>query len=359
VRELSSAFLCLVGLLVSGCSLRVTDAASVNRSLTYVSWSTEQECKQQSAAVTPAAIAVRPGMRLVFRSSALGPQKGNTLTPRLNEFEWIVPRDRFVPADYLVIGHLLAASTRQGNVDDVQLLKDIGAAVHGPKFYEQINETLYKPLIASMTWRPTTRRPGSPFCPTPASLRQAVAEPTEQDFNDPLGGKPQLQFTVDTTTFEFGGGNAAYFNQDLALVTRPSPWYVINNMVPGARTLVTVEVPIRFQRELLSRFVPVYTTFGDLERELGVEVTGFRRSREFFGTVAIESRWPGFRSQDVIADDGYFTVWFRRWRGWARHESTPGLVAEIRKDEILVAPGDVVLVNVYDRKRATDDQTVR
>jgi hypothetical protein len=339
-------------LLVSGCSLRVVDAKSVNRSLTYVSWSTLADCNevaQPQKAGKSAAIAVQPGMRLVFRSSSLGPLGKNALTPRLNEFEWIVPRDRFVPSDYLVIGHLLAASEQPGNKDDVQLLKDIG--------YSRINEKLYKPLVASMQWFPATRRPDSPFCPAAASLHQAVAEPVEQDFNEPLRETPQLQFVVNGTTFKFAGGTAAYFNQDVPLITQPSPWYTPAPL--GARVLVTVEVPVRFQSELLSRFVPVYTTFGDLERELGVEVTGFRRSREFFDFITIETHWPKFNRKDVIADDGYFTVWFGRWRGWARHESTPGLVAHIAKDQLLVAPGDVILVNDYDRKRATDDQAVR
>jgi hypothetical protein len=338
-----------VGLLVSGCSLRVVDAESVNRSLTYVSWSTVGACAQQQKDAKSAAIAVQPGMRLIFRSSSLGPLGGNALTPRLNEFEWIVPRDRFVPSDYLVIGHLLAASQQPGTKDDVQLLKEIG--------YSQINEKVYKPLVKSMQWFPASQRPASPFCPDAASLRQAVAEPMEEDFNAPLPNTPQLQFVVNGTTFKFAGGTAAYFNQNVPPIPQPSPWYTPAPF--GARVLVTVEVPVRFQSELLSRFVPVYTTFGDLERELGVEVTGFRRSGEFFGTIAIQSRRPEFRPADVIADDGYFTVWFSRWRGWARHEITPGLVAHIPKEKLLVAPGDVILVNNYDRKRATDDQAVR
>lgn len=358
MKELSSAFLCLVGLLVSGCSLRVTDAASVNRSLTYVPWSTAKDCENKVP--KSAEINVRPGMRLVFRSSALAAQHGNGLTPRLNEFAWIVPRDRFVPDDYIVIGHLLAASKREPDVDDVQLLKGIGSNAPEDDFYTQINKKLYAPLVVSMTWLPLTQRSSgnAALCPVPASLRQAVAEPTKKDFDEAKRETPQLQFMVNDKKFEFGGGSAPYFNHNVSTITEPSLWYLAGAL--GARVLVTVEVPVRLQPELLSRFVPPYTTFGDLEQELGVEVTGFRRSREFFDDrIPINTHWPYFDRKDVIADDGYFTVWFSRWRGWARHESTPALVAHIPKKDLLVAPGDVVLVNLNDRKRATDDQAVR
>jgi hypothetical protein len=259
-------------------------------------------------------------MRLVFRSSALAAQHGNGLTPRLNEFAWIVPRDRFVPDDYIVIGHLLAASKRGPVIDDddVQLLKGIVSNAPEDDFYTQINKKLYAPLVASMTWLPLTQRSSdnAALCPVPASLRQAVAEPTKKDFDEARRETPQLQFTVKGTTFKFGGGAAAYFNQNVAQVEKPSLWYTDTPL--GARVLVTVEVPIRLQPELLSRFVPPYTTFGDLEQELGVEVTGFRRSREFFDDrIPIKTHWPYFDRKDVIADDGYFTVWFSRWRGCA------------------------------------------
>ena len=50
-----------------------------------------------------------------------------------------------------------------------------------------------------MKWFPATRRDG-PLCPTAASLRQTVGEPIKEDFDNPLSGTTQLQFTLKDVT---------------------------------------------------------------------------------------------------------------------------------------------------------------
>lgn len=333
---------------VPGCSLRMADLESVNRSLTYVCWPRQDACAERS-------ILIQPGMKLVFQASLLGPQKGTAVVPPVSRLEWIVPRDRFTTEDYFVIGHLLAASSRSRPVNDLTELQTIGAAVDELQFHSAISERLYQPIARSMVWQPTTRIP-APLQPTAMSLRQSVAEPIKHDFHSPLPNPAQLLFELNGITFSYGSGPAAFFNVNVPDVPSSSPWFRDATPV-GARALVTVDVPVRLQRELVSRYVPVYTSFADLERALGVEVTGFRRSKDYLNGINLEGHALGLKRDEVIAADGYFTVWFSRWHRWAGLATTPALVTRLPKDELLVAPGDVIVIG--HRRRATDDPGAR
>ncbi len=353
--RLSLVLITAVLLTAARCSLRVTDAASVNRSLVYVDWSSG-DCTTDTSTRT---IAVQPGMRLTFHGSSLGAQNRNNITPRIERYEWIVPGERFAQDDYFVLGYLLAASSRDPNVDDIATLEAVAQPIASDKFQSEIQRQLYRPLVDSLVWHPSTTSNAATLCPKVAALRQTVAEPTKADFTK-APSETQLAFSVGATKFTFGGGATGFFNRDVVAFKPASPWYPVPPTLPvGARTLVTVDVPVRLQPELRSDYVPVYTSFADLERQLGIEVTGVRRSATFFDAITIEGLTRGVQRQTVIADDGYFTMWFGRRLGWARREKARGLVAKFAKSEMLVAPGDVILVNAHHRQHATDRPGVR
>lgn len=298
-------------------------------------------------------------MRLTFHTTSLAPLGSNSLMPRLSKFEWIVPRDRFTPDDYFVIGYLIATSARPDQLNDIDLLSGIaGDLPADPDFYSAINRRIYVPLIKSLKWQSSARMLGV-LCPTTPQLRQAIATPLKTDFDEPLTGTSQLQFKVDGKEFNYGGGSAAYANTDVqgTTTTPASPWFRPSAI--GGRVLVTVDIPVRILPETASRFVPVHTSVADLESELGVNVAGIRRSREFIKAIQVENQLFGEERDSVISDDQYFTIWFDHWRGWARHEKTHALVTrKIDKNNVLLAPGDVIVLEQH-RQKATDDPGVR
>src|SRR5258708_13939001 len=93
-----SAALSVLGALLwlAGCSLQIIDARSVNRSLTYVGWPSDSASGNASSDLPSRSVAIRPGMRVVFHSSSLGPFPigmdvvgKNGITPALIRYEWI------------------------------------------------------------------------------------------------------------------------------------------------------------------------------------------------------------------------------------------------------------------------------
>lgn len=367
LARFGAALLLPVLLFATGCTLRVKSACGLNRSLTYVGWAAPDQCgfgacpSNGAATVGSREVRVLPGMQLTFHTTSLvGRDKNsgaglNGSIPRISKFEWVVPRDRFGPDDYFVISYLLAASKSNASPDDLKILNDLAPPAEN-RFHETINTQVYAELVKSMRWSPATRGTGE-LCPAAPLLRQATVEPTREDFMNPREAGSQLVFTLGKT-FRFGGGEAAYFNKNVGTAQDPiSPWYASDHF--QNRVLVTLQIPVRLHGETVSRFVPVQTSVAKLERQLGVEVTGIRRSREFFRDVEIEGRTFGAPREAVISDDDYFTLWFGRWRGWARHERTHGLVARGVKADTLLAPGDVILLKNTRRLRATDDPAVQ
>lgn len=358
-----SIALYLLAFVLTGCSLGVKNACGLNRSLTYVGWADPDACKESCpspqglVAEAERSVHVLPGMRVTLNTTSLTLQGQNILMPRISRFEWVVPKEKFTPDDYFVIGYLIATASH--DVNDITVLKNIGDGVSDANFHRGIDKDLYRPLVTSMRWFPATRLSGR-LCATAALLRESVSEPLRKDFTDPQAGTPQLVFSIGDTRFQYGGGSAAYANADVPpeVIDPPSPW--LDPATPiGGRVLASIDIPVRFQGEAVSRFVPVYTSVGDLERRLGVPINGVRRDRAFFDAIEITGKRWGDPKQTVISDDGYFTIWFGRWHGWARDEKNLSLVTRgIRKDDILLAAGDVILLDRH-RLRATDEPGVR
>jgi hypothetical protein len=116
-----------------------------------------------------------------------------------------------------------------------------------------------------------------------------------------------------------------------------------------ARAHLDLEIPARIDPDWTSSYFPVYWSIRDLEKRLGVHVTGIRRRKEYFTTLDGKShRWcvdkGAMQEKCFLAKDDYFTLCFEGLRhGFGARGYL--YAQEYLKDELLLAPGDVIIVN--------------
>jgi len=356
-------------LLATGCTnIRLPDSCGLNQGLDYMPWDLRGTCRCGKAADDvphpPATITILPGMRLDFRYANLQPRTHNAIVPGLSSMQWVVPGKTFTPNDYFVLAYLLAAS-EHAPLDEVTTLSSYALPLSADAFQATMDATVYGPITDSLRYvLVNAGSPGGGLCSTAKALHQRLSEPLKDDFT--RLGTPSALLTYqfpklsagapDAMTMSLCWSGGAFFNQDVETLPQLNTTWYDSVDTSLDRSYVTIRIPVRLASELRSTYLPIDQSVGSLQRELGVPIAGIRRSKRFLRPLKT-SRSAGKvdLGSHIAGSDGYFTVWFGHWRGWSGTHATTVVLANEEKDDLLFAPGDVVLLEAPHKRFAATD----
>jgi hypothetical protein len=324
---------------------------------------------------------LQPGMRITFagfQGSDIG-----TAWNVVAQFQWIVPGDNLGPQDYFILSYVLTEGriTFAGNLPGcpdgngglIQPCIDPMGAFNINPSPRLALDILHSLGLAVLRTSPFSSDPGTAsrvqeWLSGLDSFAQGTTncgEPWQVTTAHVPFGKPNAGTSkptdVELRIFDWNGSS---FNDD------PFPacadyglnhWYVaFGTSVTRSRGFISVDVPIRERKESAHRYVPIYWSYADLERSLAVyprrrseyRVVGFRRNLDYLPS------FPNVRDPSELRGSArYFTVWFS-YTPLHHHNATRIFQAtDSMKEQMLLAPGDVIYISQDDESWETDRET--
>jgi hypothetical protein len=348
----SSAVWLVMGwaLVMVGCSPAAVSVDVLNKGLSHIQWPAD---KEGHVRLDPDV-----GLRLNFATV----RRSQPTTPVISSYTWVRPKPEagYDAEDYFFFSYL--AATAPSTTPDVTdraikiadcVAKELAQAQPGSDplrldVRESLGKALLDKVFEKEVWLVTTRNAAwFSVDKTPQRLREWLSAPRAT--GDLLNGfklnalaRSYVQLTVPAWPASCGdqSGNKAFTATVLdweptAFFIDRSPnfdafslkghhWYQDEDAGAARRLRVQIEPvhAIRIEGEAERRLVPLWWTVGMLERDAGIRVAGLRRT-----------------------SGGSSLLWFE----WLKPRLATAVVG--RKEDVLLAPGDVVILSKSKRGR--------
>jgi hypothetical protein len=382
-RHRAFPWLLLLLLGLTGCvSYRVDRATQLNAALCYLPLDDCGTPVQGVACPAPVnKVHIQPGMKLTIHNTPLRPSPENLQPPPLVSYDWIVPAPgSYSQEDLFFLMYALETGVPDPRFSEAQplnsakYLQDFVAARKPDvnDFYDSLTKLLLDSSIPSLTLTTFRSGPAQYGKCTAHGVREFLTKPGKENFENPQTAQQSLTLSIpgldpssgqtyaDVTLF---GWNSGFFYEPVALALglRKNAWYRQGANILTARAHLGLEIPVRVEPDWTSRYFPIYWSIRDLEKRLGIHVAGVRRRKEHFAALDGKShRWcvdqGTMREKCFLAKDDYFTLCFDGLRhGFGARGYL--YAHEYLKDELLLAPGDVIIANL--RRQASDRPEIR
>ena len=294
----------------------------LNHSLHYLPWTQflvdigntnrrfiKSSCLAKAESVANS-VRLEPGMKLRIEDASVYTMTKNVSLPGISVYEWTVPTGRLRPEDYFLIATLLAGGEPEAGdqpVDLVLKFRELVAkvAANGPaeSLAARLSEVVSKDLLFEVFNTREGTMSGTPGSAT--RIREWLTEPTAADFKAIAypSSAPQKQFlritlpmlnaAGATTKVRIKGFHSAgtYFLDgeppDFVKVRQKNKWYAAT-ATAARKSRLDVLVPVRVQIGTSTqdwRYVPVYYSIGDVEKEFGFKFKAVRRKLEYVGCI--------------------------------------------------------------------------
>jgi hypothetical protein len=358
--------------------------ALLNSGLTYLPFHAVSTCLGTTEDGRPQEIPLLPGMRLRISGFTMKPDGANNQVPIMSTFEWTVPRNREIAAaqtaptptrlDYLFLSYLMNAGfpDKASKFDIRAQLGKIGpTATCDP----QCRDKIVGSALASLRVKVTPDIAAPIASRSAGSIREWLNPSQPSDSQ-----RAHLSFRFDDLDLKlFWGWDESYFTAQAidakgANGTYSSTEYAGDSPIYTGHSLLTIDIPVRINDEMESRFFPIYWSIADVERRLGATVIGLRRHRNFLSPQLTERLIPaGNGSAEVVSPSDYFTVWLQKPGSFGKasylslgakgyifpYQDRSSDAIELLKEQALIAPGDVLIVAKRRTKEATDNPGYR
>jgi hypothetical protein len=365
----------------------IPNVRPMNRALDYLPWDANGGVGNE--------LTIRPGMRLrihhagVRRAEASGGTGFTSQPPSPAQYDWIVPATggAYEGGDYFVLSYMLSMGLPESHsfedANGIAWLHAVGGSLADtPDFASSLGRATLDRILPSLRLR-ITRSQRAPSPDGSAELVRAwLTRGSRDDFmKQPDNAQASFRALMVTVPTSAGAvdlalfdGNTAFFNNNVRYDENRSnlnAWFTKKTF--DARALVDVEVPVRVEPELSSRFFPVYFSVADVEARLGVRVSGVQRRESFLRpgltATSVRHRVPGLFKSGLPSDgiiptavllrDHAFTLWFAEPPGEGEREMAGSVLHApgTEKRDLLLAPGDVLILG--GRTAPTDRPEVR
>jgi hypothetical protein len=346
-----------------------------NSGLSYIPFGQQIDAERCGAAGTLAgAVSLVPGMRLqINQISLMGdstkitdtadpgapsfPSQHIVQAPTVSHFDWVKPegssplsRDDYFFLSYLITAGFPLKKSATATYSPSDLLKTLDdkdtarEALDSVRVFYTSSSSNQKLNLASASWVKDLMNP---------------TNSTASDKPEYLG----LTFAAQEVVLFQSWDNAKYSSNPLDANEGNHGQSILfkrDYRIYTGHSLATVDVPVRLNTETISRFVPAYWSIRDLETAYNVAIVGVRRNIAFLTEEFKKKYLVPVPDEKELSANGYFTLWFQQpswsetkqsnlWgaRGYiALPKVAKGntLVLDETKKEMLLAPGDVLIV---------------
>jgi hypothetical protein len=316
-----------------------------------------------------------PGMKLVVDDSSVLTLGANRNIPGIARYEWIVPADSFGPADYFFLSYLLMSCQLDPSPDGKpqDLVAKMWAtaaqlATNSGNLAQQLSDLLVKTFLPSLQMVHVRAGEWSGAPGTASRVREWLTQPSAADLGPTVYKSPfnptqtlQAQIPIDT-----GGGvqnvgisafrsGSAFFLDSVPAPPGPQPppnaWYTNIKNINFRRQRLEVHIPVRASQSIPGassgwHYVPVHWSIADFEKDIGIKTSGIRRRPDLISCVKDQGKLDIDRTRLVSTLDGRAGISFV--------SADPLGALDIvyiqqqdaaLKNDLLLAPGDVVIVH--------------
>lgn len=345
-----------------------TAAERMNAGLSYAPW-TGQCAPTGLPSGGAGLLRILPGMRLRMTQSELESKGEQGAYPTLAEIEWVIPavsgggpggqrpvHERLTRRDFVVLSHLLGAGERDllGHCVDADCRVFPAHSLNGldtsvGSAFESALDAFVKTTLSSLALRRVAPPPMTPR-KTASVLRGWLFRGGHDDFVAGRSGSAGAALETRLVLAREGEPDRLlsalaprFANNPDRLVRRNEPgpgagqpanaYYTDDYTLP--RASIEIDVPVASREDVRPRFVPIYWSLRDVEKAWNVRVVSLLRDARWICSDLRAGVKPEAGGAIRITVDGQ-----------KRFMPKPAeiLFPEDERDELLVAPRDVVTV---------------
>ena len=326
-------------------------------------------------------IRLLPGMVLSVYDALLFSLNSNGFAPSPGEFRWPIPINGLNRLDWFFLSLILAMGEPMteisGRIDMVRDFRGFMAhltqsADFGTSLTTEVLNALHPSLSMTVSRRGHWKsQPG-----TAARVREWLTLPSAEDFDGasyPVKTSPQQYLSLQLPYVDqhntvvqrkiraFHSMGAFHLDDGRASLIpdleKRNAWYNEAGPVFPRRFQMEASVPFRFTPEVGNREVPVHYSLKDIEQEFSVKIQGIRREPRFFTCVRDANGANLVPDPFLCPVDGKVSIFFEDafLPGVFSGFPNPLVPKEFvfgqgsLKEQMLVAPGDVLVVGQIDR----------